>query len=46
MLLDFENGRPAELDIFMGYMVAAGKKLGVPVPLHEKVYGELLKKAG
>jgi 2-dehydropantoate 2-reductase len=46
MLLDFENGRPAELDIFMGYMVAAGKKLGVPVPLHEKVYGELMKKAG
>jgi 2-dehydropantoate 2-reductase len=46
MLLDFEKGNPAELDIFMGYMVAAGKKLGVPVPLHEKVYGELLKKAG
>ena len=46
MLLDFENGRPTELDIFMGYMVAAGKKLGVPVPLHEKIYGELLKKAG
>ncbi len=46
MLLDFEKGNPAELDIFMGYMVAAGKKLGVPVPLHEKVYGELLKKTG
>jgi 2-dehydropantoate 2-reductase len=46
MLLDFEKGSPAELDIFMSYMVAAGKKLGIPVPLHEKVYGELLKKAG
>jgi 2-dehydropantoate 2-reductase len=46
MLLDFENGRPTELDIFMGYMVATGKKLGVPVPLHERVYNELLKKAG
>jgi len=46
MLLDFEKGNPAELDIFMGYMVAAGKKLGIPVPLHEKVYSELLKKAG
>jgi 2-dehydropantoate 2-reductase len=46
MLLDFEKGQPAELDIFMGYMVAAGKKLGIPVPLHEKVYSELLKKAG
>jgi len=46
MLLDFENGRPTELDIFMGYMVAAGKKLGIPLPLHERVYIELLKKAG
>jgi len=46
MLLDFEKGQPVELDIFMGYMVAAGKKLGITVPLHEKVYGELLKKAG
>ena len=46
MLLDFENGRPTELDIFMGYMVAAGKKLGIPVPLHEKLHSELLKKAG
>ena len=46
MLLDFEKGNPAELDIFMGYMVAAGKKLGIQTPLHEKVYGELLKKAG
>ena len=46
MLLDFEKGNPAELDIFMGYMVAAGKKLGVPVPLHEKIYVELLKKTG
>ncbi|MDO9559588.1 MAG: 2-dehydropantoate 2-reductase [Syntrophales bacterium] len=46
MLLDFEKGNPAELDIFMGYMVAAGKKLGVPAPLHEKVYTELLKKTG
>jgi 2-dehydropantoate 2-reductase len=46
MLLDFENGRPTELDIFMGYMVAAGKKLGIPVPLHEKIYSELLKNAG
>jgi 2-dehydropantoate 2-reductase len=46
MLLDLEKGRPTELDIFMGYMVAAGKKRGIPAPLHEKVYSELLKKAG
>ncbi|MBA4395804.1 MAG: 2-dehydropantoate 2-reductase [Syntrophus sp. (in: bacteria)] len=46
MLLDFEKGNPAELDIFMGYMVVAAKKLDIPVPLHEKVYGALLKKTG
>lgn len=46
MLLDLENGRPTELDVFAGYMVAAGKKLGIPAPLHEKVYSELLQKAG
>jgi 2-dehydropantoate 2-reductase len=46
MLLDFEKGNPAELDIFMGYMVAAGKKLGIPLPLHEKIFSELLRKAG
>lgn len=46
MLLDFEKGQPVELDIFMGYMVDAGKKLGVSTPLHEKVYSELLKKSG
>lgn len=44
MLLDFEKGGPTELDIFTGYMVAAGKKLGIPMPLHESVYAELLKK--
>jgi 2-dehydropantoate 2-reductase len=44
--LDLEKGNPAELDIFMGYMAAAGKRLGIPVPLHEKVYAELLKKIG
>ncbi|MFH1080392.1 MAG: 2-dehydropantoate 2-reductase [Pseudomonadota bacterium] len=44
--LDFEKGNPAELDIFMGYMIAAGKRLGISAPLHEKVYRELSKKAG
>lgn len=45
MMLDFEKGQSTELDVFMGYMVAAGKKLGIPLPLHEKVYAELLKKS-
>lgn len=44
--LDYEKGNPAELDIFMGYMVAAGKKLGIPLPLHERVYAELSAKTG
>ena len=44
MLLDFEKGQSTELDVFMGYMVNAGKKLGIHLPLHEKVYTELLKK--
>jgi len=46
MLLDAEKGKPMEIDIFMGYMVASGEKLEIPVPLHEKVYAELLQKAG
>lgn len=46
MLLDFERRQPAELDIFTGYMVASGRELGIPVPLHERVHAGLLKKAG
>jgi 2-dehydropantoate 2-reductase len=42
--LDFEKGNAVELDIFTGYMVAAGKKLGIPVPMHEQVHAALLKK--
>ncbi len=42
--LDYEKGRQTELDIFAGYIVKAGKELGVAIPLHEKVYGKLLKK--
>ena len=42
--LDYEKGRQTELDIFAGYIVKAGKELGIATPLHEKVYGELLKK--
>jgi 2-dehydropantoate 2-reductase len=44
MQLDYERGNKTELDIFIAYIVEAGKKLGVPVPLHEKVYGELKKR--
>ena len=44
MQLDYERGNPTELDIFIAYMVKAGKELGIPVPLHEKVYAELKKR--
>ena len=36
------TGQPTELDIFIAYMVKAGKELGIPVPLHRKVYAELM----
>lgn len=42
--LDYEKGRQTELDIFAGYVVKAGKELGIATPLHERIYGELLKK--
>ncbi len=42
MQLDYERGNRTELDIFTAYMVQAGKELGIPVPLHRKVYVELM----
>ncbi|MGE5799075.1 MAG: ketopantoate reductase family protein, partial [Syntrophaceae bacterium] len=44
MQLDYERGNRTELDIFIAYMVQAGKQLGIAVPLHEKVYAELKKR--
>ncbi len=44
MQLDYERGNRTELDIFIAYMVKTGKELGIPVPLHEKVYAELKKR--
>jgi 2-dehydropantoate 2-reductase len=44
MQLDYERGNRTELDIFIAYMVQAGKELGIPVPFHEKVYEELKKR--
>lgn len=41
--LDYEKGRQTELDIFAGYVVKAGKELGIATPLHDRIYGELLK---
>lgn len=42
--LDYEKGRQTELDIFAGYIVKAGKELGIATPLHERIYKELLSK--
>lgn len=42
--LDFEKGRPTELEIFTGYIVRAGKELGVPTPLHDDIYERLSKR--
>lgn len=46
MQLDYERGNRTELDIFIAYMVKAGKDLGIPVPLHEKVFADLKKRGG
>ncbi|NPU85801.1 MAG: 2-dehydropantoate 2-reductase [Syntrophaceae bacterium] len=36
--LDFEKGNPTEIELFNGYIVRAGKELGIPTLLNEKVY--------
>lgn len=41
MQLDFEKGRETEIDIFTGYIVRAGRELGIETPLHERVYKTL-----
>jgi 2-dehydropantoate 2-reductase len=42
--LDFEKGRPTELETFTGYIVKAGRALGIPTPLHDEVYDRLKTK--
>lgn len=46
MQLDFEKGRRVELELFVGYVVRSGGELGVPTPLHQRVYRELAARAG
>ena len=41
MQLDYEKGRETEIDIFTGYIVRTGQKLGIKTPLHERVYKTL-----
>lgn len=40
---DVHAGRPAEVDTFCGYVVREAQRLGVPVPVLEKMYGLLTK---
>jgi 2-dehydropantoate 2-reductase len=44
MHTDFSSGKRAELESLVGYVVEQAKKLNVPIPAYEKVYGELAKK--
>ncbi len=41
MQLDYERGKRAELETFVGYVVRSGEELSVPTPLHQRVYAEL-----
>lgn len=46
MLEDLEAGRALELEWLAGAVVRFGKELGIPTPIHEKAYRELLPLAG
>jgi len=41
--MDYESGRKIEIDLFTGYIVEKGKELGIPIPLHDKVYRKLIQ---
>jgi 2-dehydropantoate 2-reductase len=41
--MDYESGRKIEIDTFTGYIVKKGKELGMPTPLHDKVYAKLIQ---
>lgn len=43
MQIDREKGRRTEIDALTAYLCKAGKEAGVPTPLHDEIYAELLK---
>lgn len=45
MQLDFEQGKPTEVETMLGYAVRKGRELKVSMPEHEDVYAELSRKA-
>jgi 2-dehydropantoate 2-reductase len=46
MQIDFEHGRPTEVETLVGYAVRKAKELGVKMPQQDAVYTALAKKAG
>lgn len=44
MHTDFLQGKETELESLVGYVVREAKKLNVPTPAYDKVYGELSEK--
>ncbi len=42
MHVDYEKGRPTELDALSGAVVRLGKQIGVPTPVHTFLYSVLL----
>ena len=42
MQRDIMEGRPSELEAQTGAVVRLGRKLGVPTPVHDSIYAELL----
>jgi len=43
MQLDRENGRQTEIDALTAYLCKAAKESGIPTPLHDEVYEQLIK---
>lgn len=41
---DLHEGKPVEVETFSGYVVREGKRLGVPVPVSERMYEGLKKR--
>ena len=45
MQLDFEQGKPTEVETMIGYAVRKGRELTVPMPQHDEVYAVLSRRA-
>lgn len=42
---DFQQGKPSEVETFSGYLVKEAKRLGISVPVSEKMYLGLIERA-